>query len=422
MTDIPDIRPPANAEWRETTLKEVAEIIMGQSPPGSTYNEHGDGLPFFQGAKDFNYRHPSQRVFCSSPTRIAEIGDILFSVRAPIGRVNVADRKCATGRGLAIIRPHASIADARYIEFYLRHMENSWGGIEGGGTVFGTATKRDVENLAVDLPPLADQRRISAALGALDDKIALNARMNETLDETASALFQAWFVDFVPVRAKISGAWRRGESRPGLPAALYDLFPDALEDSALGEIPAGWEVGEVSDFFDLNMGQSPPGDTYNENGDGMPFFQGKADFDFRYPNNRQYCVAPKRVAKADDTLVSVRAPVGTINMAWERCCIGRGLAALRHKSGSASFTYYALKAMQGEIEQYEDNGTVFGSIGKRQFAALPTLEPPGAAIAAFGEYAAAWDSRIRINTSESRALAAMRDTLLPKLLSGEMSV
>ena len=407
----------ASEEWRETTLKDVAKIIMGQSPPGSTYNEHGDGLPFFQGAKDFNYRHPSQRVFCSSPVRIAETGDILFSVRAPIGRVNVADRKCAVGRGLAIIRPHASLADARYVEFCLRHMENSWGALEGGGTVFGTATKRDVENLAIDLPPISAQRRVSAALGALDDKIELNARMNETLDETARALFRAWFVDFAPVRAKMSGAWRRGESPPGLPAALYD----AMADSALGEIPAGWEVGEVGDFFDLNMGQSPPGDTYNENGDSLPFFQGRADFDFRYPNNRRYCVAPKRMAKADDTLVSVRAPVGTINMAWERCCIGRGLAALRHKSGSVSFTYYALETMQDEIQRYEDNGTVFGSIGKRQFAALPALEPSAAAIAAFGEYAAECDRRIRANTAESRALAAIRDTLLPKLLSGEIS-
>ena len=408
-------------EWRKTTLKYVAEIIMGQSPPGSTYNERGDGLPFFQVSKDFNYRHPTQRVFCSSPTRTAEIGDILFNVRAPIGRVNVADRKCAAGRGLAIIKPHAPLADARYVEFYLRYLEHSWGALEGGGTVFGTATKRDMENIAIELPPVAVQRRASAALGALDDKIEANARMSETLDAMASALFRAWFVDFVPVRAKMSGEWRRGETKPGLPSEIYDLFPDAMRETALGEAPAGWEVGEVGDFFDLNMGQSPLGDTYNENGEGLPFFQGRADFDFRYPNNRRYCVAPKRLAKADDTLVSVRAPVGTINMAWERCCIGRGLAALRHKSGSASFTYCAMKAMQGEIEMYEDNGTVFGSIGKRQFAALPTLEPPSAAIAAFGEYAAECDSRIRTNTAQSRALAAIRDTLLPKLLSGEVS-
>lgn len=103
----------------EVCLGDVAEIIMGQSPPGETYNERGDGLPFFQGVADFNYRHPTPRVYCSAPSRVAQPGDILLSVRAPIGRVNVADRKCAIGRGLSIIRPR-NREDARYLEFSLR--------------------------------------------------------------------------------------------------------------------------------------------------------------------------------------------------------------------------------------------------------------------------------------------------------------
>ena len=92
-------------KWREVHLGDVAEIVMGQSPPGSTYNESGDGLPFFQGVKDFGYRNPTPRVFCSRPSRVAQLGDILFSVRAPIGRVNIADRECTIGRGLSIIQP-----------------------------------------------------------------------------------------------------------------------------------------------------------------------------------------------------------------------------------------------------------------------------------------------------------------------------
>ena len=277
-----------------------------------------------------------------------------------------------------------------------------------------------VSRYKIILSPLPDQRRIAHILGTLDDKIALNRQMNETLEEMARALFKAWFVDFDPVRAKMEGHWRRGKSLPGMPAELYDLFPDRFVDSELGAVPEGWEVGMVGECFNLTMGQSPPGSTYNEEGEGMPFFQGSADFDFRYPDNRRYCTAPARIAEPDDTLVSVRAPVGTINMAWEKCCIGRGLATLRHKSGCRSFTYYAVNALQREIAQYEHTGTVFGAINKRQFETLPTLEPPAKVIDSFHAFVQNWDERIRLNTAENRNLAAMRDTLLPKLISGEL--
>lgn len=411
----------ASEEWRETTLGEAAVLSAKTVSPSELGDVPYIGLEHIapDALRLSGNGAASDVVSAKTPF---QKGDILFGKLRPYFRkVALApfDGICSTD--IWVVKPAKGV-DARFLFYAMANQDFvDMAARESVGTRMPRAKWEYAARYEFPLPPISDQRRVSATLGALDDKIELNARMNETLDETARALFRAWFVDFVPVRAKMSGAWRRGESAPGLPAALYDAFPDAMADSALGEIPAGWEVGEVGDFFDLNMGQSPPGDTYNENGEGLPFFQGRADFDFRYPNNRRYCVAPKRMAKADDTLVSVRAPVGTINMAWERCCIGRGLAALRHKSGSVSFTYYALEAMQDEIQRYEDNGTVFGSIGKRQFAALPALEPPDAAISAFGEYAAECDNRIRANTAESRALAAIRDTLLPKLLSGEIS-
>jgi type I restriction enzyme S subunit len=196
----------------EVQLGQVGEIIMGQSPPGETYNEHGDGLPFFQGVADFNYRHPTPRVFCTAPSRIALPGDILLSVRAPIGRVNVADRTCAIGRGLAIIRPKAQ-KDGRYLEFVLRMLEPTWHLIEGGGSVFGNATRQDLETLRIPWHENACERHaIAHILGTLDDKIELNRQMSETLEAMARALFKAWFVDFEPVRAKMEGRWQRGES------------------------------------------------------------------------------------------------------------------------------------------------------------------------------------------------------------------
>ena len=137
------------------------------------------------------------------------------------------------------------------------------------------------------LSPLEEQRAIARVLGALDDKIELNRRMSETLEEMARALFRSWFVDFDPVRAKADG-------RPsGLQHDLDALFPASFEASEMGRIPAGWEVKTLGDAFRITMGQSPPGDTYNQDGGGLPFYQGRTDFGFRFPGGESTALRPE---------------------------------------------------------------------------------------------------------------------------------
>ena len=230
-------------------------------------------------------------------------------------------------------------------------------------------------------PSYDEQRAIAHILGSLDDKIELNRRMNETLEAMARAIFKSWFVDFDPVCAKAEGRdplSACGHAQAGgLPAEIATLFPDSFQGSDLGAIPKGWEPSTIGSEFNLTMGQSPPGKTYNETGDGPPFFQGRRDFGFRFPINRVYCTAPKRLADHGDTLVSVRAPVGDINMAMVRCCVGRGVAGIRHKSGSRSYTYYAMHTLSDRFARFEAEGTVFGAINKKQFEGLRWLSPPG---------------------------------------------
>ena len=271
--------------------------------------------------------------------------------------------------------------------------------------------------IPIHVPRPAEQKAIAAVLGALDDKIELNRRMNATLEAMARALFQSWFVDFDPVRAKLDG-----RPPPNLDPATAALFPDHLEDSPLGHIPIGWKVGSVVEGFNLTMGQSPPGDTYNEEGNGLPFYQGRTDFGFRFPTRRIYCSAPTRYAKPGDTLVSVRAPVGDINMANEECCIGRGVAAVRHKSGVTSFTYHSMANLYPDFARFEAEGTVFGSINKDSFEKLRFVIPPDDIIVAYERQAGPLDEQIRTLENQSRTLASLRDTLLPKLLSGELSL
>ena len=254
-------------------------------------------------------------------------------------------------------------------------------------------------------------------LEALDDRITLLRETNATLESIAQALFKSWFVDFDPVRAKMEG-----RTPEGMDDATAALFPDALEETELGPVPKGWRYSTIGESFILTMGQSPPGDTYNEAGDGLPFYQGRTDFGFRFPSQRVFCTAPTRLAEPGDTLVSVRAPVGDVNMALEKCCVGRGVAAVRHPNGCRSFAFYATRGLRSRFDLFDSEGTVFGSINKKDFQALPVIEPSGDVLVAFDEIAAPIDRRIVGNEEQIRTLATLRDTLLPRLISGQLSI
>lgn len=319
----------------------------------------------------------------------------------------------------------------------------------------------DLAKLLVPELGIEVQNAIAFVLNQIDSKIEANQQINQTLEQMAQAIFKSWFVDFEPVKAKIAALEAGGSEDDALLAAMQaiagsalfatdaadadaqtqlarlqaehpeqyttlrataELFPAAMQDSELGEIPQGWNASKLCDEFDVTMGQSPPGHTYNEAGDGVPFFQGRRDFGVRYPSNRVYCTEPKRMAKAGDTLLSVRAPVGDTNLARTDCCIGRGIAALRHKSGCSSFTYYSVLQLGQALSSYDSEGTVFGSINQKNLNSLLVITPPKEILSIFSQIVGATDSRIKSLSEEASTLAELRDTLLPKLLSGELSV
>ncbi len=404
-------------EWEIGKLSDIAEIVMGQSPPGETCNETENGLPLLNGPTEFGGHHPDPVQFTTDPRKYAEIEDLLFCVRgSTTGRMNWADQRYAIGRGIAAIRHK----DGKEYQPFLKAVVDA--GLptllaSATGSTFPNVSREQLRDLECVLPPLAEQKRIAEVLGALDEKIELNRRMNATLEATARALFQSWFVDFDPVRAKLDG-----RTLSGIDPATAALFPDSFEHEADGVVPKGWSIGTVKDAFEITMGQSPPGDTYNEDGNGIPFYQGRTDFGFRFPTRRMYCTAPTRYAKQGDTLVSVRAPVGDINMADEECCIGRGVASVRHKSGASSFTYYAMANLYPDFAAYEAEGTVFGSINKQNFENLRCIVPSPSIVSAYEKLVGPLDEQISTFEKQSRTLATLRDTLLPKLLSGELRV
>lgn len=170
------------------------------------------------------------------------------------------------------------------------------------------------------------------------------------------------------------------------------------------------------------MGQSPSGETYNETGDGMVFYQGRAEFGDRFPTRRLYTTSPNRIAEKNSILFSVRAPVGDINVAFERCCIGRGLASIMAKKNLNSFVLYNLKLMQQKFDVFNSEGTVFGSINKIDLSQLQIIIPIKEFIENFCITVAPIDKLILNNFEQNQELIQLRDIILPKLMSGELSV
>ena len=337
-------------EWVEVTIGDLIDIVHGYAFKGQLIHDdpqdHSDILltpgnfAIGGGFKDDKFKYYAGDVpegFVLHPgdllvtmTDLSKESDTLGYPALLPSRID--SRRYLHNQRLGKIKlKETKDVESRYLYYVMcsREYRNEILASCTGTTIKHTSPER-IKQYRFLLPPKEEQQAISHVLGALDDKIELNRRMNRTLEAMSRSVFRDWFVDFGPVRAKLEGR------EPYLSAELWALFPERLADSELGEVPEGWEVKPLSDCFNLTMGQSPPGSTYNDVGEGIPFFQGSTDFGIRFPENRRYCTAPARIAQADDTLVSVRAPVGALNMAWEKCCLGRGVAGLRHKSGSRS--------------------------------------------------------------------------------------
>lgn len=190
----------------------------------------------------------------------------------------------------------------------------------------------------------------------------------------------------------------------------------------IGNSNPDWGKGSLSDIADITMGQSPSGSSYNEEGIGTIFFQGRAEFGFRFPTIRLYTTEPKRMARANDTLISVRAPVGDLNVAHTDCCIGRGLAAIHSKTNHPSFVFYKMFSLKKQLDIFNGEGTVFGSINRDSLNDMPILIPANETIEEFERIVAPMDATIRNNYDEICHLQDVRDSLLPRLMSGELDV
>lgn len=274
------------------------------------------------------------------------------------------------------------------------------------GTKMPRGDKLSIMNYSVPEFPLSTQKKIATLLGALDDKIALNKKTNVTLEAMAKTLYDYWFVQF---------DFPDDNGKPYKTSGGKMIY-----NAELGQdIPDSWKVQNLSEITTIIQGNSPDGSTLNDTGEGTIFFQGKTDFGFRFPEVRIYTTAPYRLAEKFDTLLSVRAPVGDVNMAHEKCCIGRGLAVIH--SDFPSFVYYMLKKLKPRLEKLGSIGTTFDSITKDDLMALKISMPSKKLVKKFENIVSKFDEEIFNKTEESRRLVALRDWLLPMLMNGQVT-
>ena len=316
--------------------------------------------------------------------------DILYSEIRPQNRrfayVDFSPIDYIASTKLMVIRAKKDVVSPKYLYYFLKNSstvaELQLLAETRSGT-FPQITFSEVANLTIPVPSLAVQEVIVQTMQCLEDKITCNEQINDNLQQQAMSLYAEMFLN--------------------------------SSDSNVTS-------GTLSDIAVITMGQSPSGSSYNEDGVGEVFYQGRAEFGFRFPKRRLFTTEPKRIAEAGDVLLSVRAPVGDLNIAYERCCIGRGLGAIHSKTDHSSFVLYTMFALRSQLDVFNGEGTVFGSINRDALNAIPIDIPPVTEIDQFEVVAHPIDELIRANYEENCRLEAIRDSLLPKLMSGEIDI
>ena len=403
-------------QLRLRTLGEICDEVKGvirTGPFGSQLHESDyteEGIPVVMPKNIVDGKLSVENIAHIDETNGARLaqhkllkGDIVYGRRGDIGRRALIAAKEAgwlCGTGCLRISLGNTPINPMFLYYYLGQPQViEWIFNQAIGATMPNLNTDIVRSIKILYPSLPTQHKIASVLSAYDDLIENNTRRIAILEEMAQSLYREWFVHF-----RFPGHEKK-----------------SMVESALGMIPEGWEVVKLGDNCLITMGQSPNSEFYNTAGDGLPFHQGVSDFGERFPSDRMYCTAANRIAEAGDILFSVRAPVGRINLANKKIVIGRGLSAIRSRTGNQGFVFQQLI----ELFQEEDiigNGAIFKSVTKDDMHGIKMLLPPQTIISLFEHYTQPIFSIIEVLIKKNVNLRQTRDLLLPKLISGEVDV
>ena len=399
----------------EGRLADLALVTMGQSPPGSLVTSEARGLPLLNGPTEFGPHHPSPVQFTTDGRKQADEGDLLFCVRgSTTGRMNWADRKYAIGRGVAAIRHVAGKDYQPYLRGVIEAKLQDLLATVTGST-FPNLSRDQLLSLPVTVPPLSEQKRIAHILGTLDDKIELNRRMCQTLEEMARALFKSWFVDFDPVRAKAEG-----RQPAGMDAATAALFPDSFVDSELGMIPRGWETGSFGSFTSQRTERAGVREVVVLSAIASGSLV-RSDDHFTKQVYSKETTKYLLVEQWDYAYNPSRVNIGSIGMLEEDLVGGVSpvYVVVRPRDAFRWFLHFSL--LQPHTKRWIQtlaSGSVRQSLSYYDFASIPSVLPTEPVLHLFDRKWASLRDAIRASEAESDTLAELRDALLPQLLNG----
>ena len=312
------------------------------------------------------------------------------------------------GYHCVLIRPNKNVILGKYLNIVLHssYAQKYFEANAGGSGQRYTLKDTIIKDMLIPIPSIEEQEQLGNLANSIDKKIENNNKINAELESLAKTIYDYWFLQF---------EFPNEEGKPYKSSGGKMVWNEELKR----EIPEGWRKGSLSDICSITMGASPNGESLNENQNGLIFYQGKADFSFRFPSIRMFTTSPIRYAKKNDVLISVRAPVGDLNIANNDCCIGRGLAALH--SSYPSYLYYKMVSSKNLFSYYNQNGTTFGAVTKENLHNLEIVVPNEKTIMLFEKTISPLDKKISILSQENQELSSLRDFLLPMLMNGQIS-
>ena len=417
--------------WNLLSINECADVIGGGTP--STKNsDYWDGNIPWISPKDLSnnkdkYITNGERFITElglekSSAKLLPANSLLFSSRAPIGYLAINAKPVATNQGFKSL----ILKDEFDVEFfyYLFKQKTEFIKSFASGSTFQEVSGSVVKNLSFLIPPKHEQEKISNILSKLDKKIELNQEMNENLEEIAKILFKSWFIDFDPVKAKVEG-------RPtGLSKEISDLFPDSFEDSELGEIPKGWTVNKIKDLGKVICGKTPPTKDKENYGYGFNFITipDMHDQVFAFESSKTI------TDKGAKTLKGKLLPEKTICVS---CIATPGLTVIIDKPSFTNqqinsiipyaeyltyFLFLNFRTLGSKISIYGGGGSVFENMSKSKFEEILIKIPDEKILKYFENHLSPIFEKILTTSKENKILTEIRDTLLPKLISGELQI
>ena len=411
-------------ELKKYKLGDLVEVTRGMSLSGQFYSETGTLIRLTLGNFNMNgggFKENTSKtdLYFTGPVKeeyILQEGDIITPLtEQSLGLLGTTAKIPESGKyiqsqDVALVKCKEGLIDPNFCYYLISsNLVRQQLSAAAQQTKIRHTSPDKIKECTVWVPDLENQKRIGRILADIDSKITVNRQINDNLEAIAKQLYDYWFVQF---------DFPNEEGKPYKSSGGKMVWNEILKR----EIPEGWRDGCFSDIANITMGQSPDGSSYNEDGEGEIFYQGSTDFGIRFPSVRMYTTAPTRFAKQGDILMSVRAPVGAVNIANTDCCIGRGLSAINSKIGSMTYIYFVIHYLKVRFDNLNSVGTTFGSITKDDLYGLPIVIPSTDVIKMYESISKPiFDKQMNIG-QEIENLTKQRDELLPLLMNGQASV